>query len=375
MSTETPTPKKSATSRPTRLLLRGLAITLPPILTLVILVWIGRMLYDYIVYPTSTAVRYTIAQFIDGSRDSDQFVDWASLPELPYCGRAYRVTPELKEELAEVVRPTDAGRGSGPGDAHELSQRVRARLDHVYVPFGARAVPYADYAEVAARVGASDMPKTALGVYMDLVTTRYFGSLFHLSAVALVVVIVLLYFIGGFVTARVGAWFVGKFETAVLAKLPLVSNVYGSVKQVTDFFLTERTVSYNRVVAVQYPMPGVWTIGFATGDSMLEICELAGEPLVAVLMPTSPMPMTGFTVSVPRSRVHDLNLTMDQAFQFCLSCGVLVPPQQRHSPEILARALSKRLVRKNGVPALEPPRAGETPRPGDGARGRSEATP
>lgn len=369
MSTEVPLAKPGSASRPTRLLLRGLAITLPPILTLVILAWVGRMLYDYIVYPTTTAVRYTIAQFIDGSRDSDQFVDWSGLPELPYCGRGYRVTPELKEELAEVVRPPDAGRGSAASDVHELSQRVRARLDHVYVPFGSRAVPYADYAEVAARVGPSEMPKTAVGVYMDLVTTRYFGSLFHLSAAALVVVIVLLYFIGGFVTARVGSWIVTKLETVVLGRLPLVSNVYGSVKQVTDFFLTERTVTYNRVVAVQYPMPGAWTIGFAMGDSMLEVCELAGEPLVAVLMPTSPMPMTGFTVSVPRSRVHDLNLTMDQAFQFCLSCGVLVPPQQRHTPEILARVLARRLVQRNGVPALEPPRAG------DAARGRSEAAP
>jgi uncharacterized membrane protein len=124
--------------------------------------------------------------------------------------------------------------------------------------------------------------------------------------------------------------------------VPVISNVYGSVKQVTDFFLTERNVEYNRVVALEYPRRGMWSMGFVTSDSLLEITVAAGEPLLTVLMPTSPMPMTGFTVSVPRSEVLDLNITIDQAFQFCLSCGVLVPEQQTITPELLQKELAKR---------------------------------
>ncbi len=216
--------------------------------------------------------------------------------------------------------------------------------DKAWVPFGDRAVPYRDYREVAKRIRPSDMPTTAMGLYMELATTRWFKSLFNLSAVAVVLTIVALYFLGRFVTARIGAWMVYKFEQGILAKLPVVSNVYSSVKQVTDFFFSERTVDYSRVVAVEYPRRGIWSLGFVTGDSMLEMTVTAGEPLVAILIPTSPMPVTGYTMSVPRSEIVDLNITVDQAFQFCLSCGVLVPPQQKVTDELLREELGKRLL-------------------------------
>ena len=62
---------------------------------------------------------------------------------------------------------------------------------------------------------------------------------------------------------------------------------------------------------------------------MREIAEATGEQMLSVLMPTSPMPMTGFTVTVKKSEAIDLNLTVDEAIQFVVSCGVVVPRQQR----------------------------------------------
>ena len=62
---------------------------------------------------------------------------------------------------------------------------------------------------------------------------------------------------------------------------------------------------------------------------MREIAEATGEQMLSVLMPTSPMPMTGFTVTVKKSEAIDLNLTVDEAIQFVVSCGVVVPNQQR----------------------------------------------
>ena len=112
--------------------------------------------------------------------------------------------------------------------------------------------------------------------------------------------IILLYFIGRLVTVRIGAWFVQRFETVVLERLPVISTIYSAVKQVTDFLFSERQVEYNRVVAIEYPRRGIWSLGFVTGDSMLEMTVAAGEPLVTVLIPTSPMPITGYTMSVPR---------------------------------------------------------------------------
>lgn len=324
--------EKKKIGRTHHFFLRGLAISLPPILTLVIVIWVAGIVNNYIITPTTTTVRYCIAYFTDDSQPRDNFVQLESLPPLEYCRNDYLVSREYARELEAMNQLA-------------LSQIPRNLFtDKAWVPFGDRAVPYRDYREVAKRIRPSDMPTTAMGLYMELATTRWFKSLFNLSAVAVVLTIVALYFLGRFVTARIGAWMVYKFEQGILAKLPVVSNVYSSVKQVTDFFFSERTVDYSRVVAVEYPRRGIWSLGFVTGDSMLEMTVTAGEPLVAILIPTSPMPVTGYTMSVPRSEIVDLNITVDQAFQFCLSCGVLVPPQQKVTDELLREELGKRLL-------------------------------
>ncbi len=178
---------------------------------------------------------------------------------------------------------------------------------------------------------------------MELVTVRYFKSLGSLSALATALTIIALYFLGRFVTARMGQWVISRFETLVLARVPIISSVYSSVKQVTDFFFSERPIAYNRVVAIEFPRRGVWTIGFAMGESLVEMTLAAGEQMISVMIPAAPMPMTGWVVSVPKSAIIDLNITLEQAFQYYLSCGVLVPEHQRATPELLHRELAKRL--------------------------------
>jgi uncharacterized membrane protein len=91
-------------------------------------------------------------------------------------------------------------------------------------------------------------------------------------------------------------------------------------------------MEFTRVVAVEYPRKGIWSLGFVTGEGMRGIVEAAGEPVLSVLIPTSPMPATGFTVTVLRSEAVDINITVDQAFQFIVSCGVVVPMTQQFHP-------------------------------------------
>jgi uncharacterized membrane protein len=107
---------------------------------------------------------------------------------------------------------------------------------------------------------------------------------------------------------------------------------------------TDPDVDYTRVVAVEYPRKGIWTVAFVTGESMSDIRATAGEPVMSVLIPTSPMPFTGFTVSVKKSETVDLDITVDQAFQFVISCGVVVPPNQ------MAEALAKQAERRSEEP-------------------------
>lgn len=336
----TPDPKRL---HPSRILLRGLAIALPPILTVVILIWIFNGINQYIIQPTSTLVRYGFAQFIEDSVKSDTLTPWEKLPPLEYCQTNYRITPGLKKKLEAMLEATAEEQGSSRLTVDVKTEWVLAESDQVYVTMGSRAVPYIDYKDVASAVPTSSMPATSIGIYMELVTIRYFQSIFHLSAVAVIVTIVSLYFIGRVVTVQLGQWMVNTFENRVLGKVPVINNVYSSVKQVTDFFFTERTVSYNQVVAVQYPREGIWSLGFVTGEGMRGVSEKLGEPILALLMPTSPMPMTGFTIMVPKSECIELDLTVDQAFQYCLSCGVLVPLQQKITSESLSQAIRQKI--------------------------------
>lgn len=340
--TEIPAPARKATA--TQFLLKGLAISLPPILTLVILAWIGQIIYGYVVRPITTGVRFVIAEVIDQSRPTSKFVRPVGLPPLDDCGDDYRLTRKAAREFR--ARIEQARRNPPPPHDAEPKPPVPPEelAEAAYVPFGEWSVPYTDFEEVADRLRPSERPATATGLYMELVTIRYFKSLGSLSALAIGLTIAGLYFLGRFVTARMGQWVLVGFESRVLGRLPIINSVYSSIKQVTDFFFSERPIAYNRVIAVEYPRRGIWTLGFATGDTLIEMTLAAGEPMISVMIPASPLPMTGVVISVPKSAVIDLNCTLDQAFQYYLSCGVLVPEQQRATPELLHRELSRRLA-------------------------------
>ena len=157
--------------------------------------------------------------------------------------------------------------------------------------------------------------------------------------------ILTLYFLGRIFAVGFGRMVWGWAES-LINRLPIISNVYGSVKQVTDFAFSDNELEFTRIVAVEYPRKGVWSMGFVTGESFLDVRSAAGEPCLTVLMPTSPMPATGFVISIPKSQAVDLNITVDQAIQFCVSCGVVVPPHQQ----------------ARGLPAVIPD-SGQTPSP------------
>ena len=127
---------------------------------------------------------------------------------------------------------------------------------------------------------------------------------------------------------------------SIISQLPIIRTVYTSVKQVTDFVFSENEMEFTRVVAVEYPRKGIWSVGFVTGDGLRAVWETAGEPIVTILIPTSPMPATGYTITVRRSETIDLDISVDQAFQFIVSCGVVVPsPQQYRDGSIAASSV------------------------------------
>lgn len=268
-----------------RAVVRGLGVLLPPLLTIVIFVWIGNTVANYLLGPMESAAhRLLVAHYQD------------------------RILP------ANAIPSVQLTDGRGEVDGVLYQQMADGRF-----------VPMDDYLYVEQVLEPEPMPESANKIYQEFVERRFLQPQVVIP-LFLCVFLLVLYLLGRFLAAGVGRFFWMQIER-IINRLPLIRNVYSSVKQVTDFLFSEREIEYTRVVAIEYPRRGIWTIAMVTGESLLDIRSAANEPVLSVLVPTSPMPFTGFTVTVRKSETIDLNITIDQAFQFIVSCGVVAPPQ------------------------------------------------
>lgn len=294
-----------------RAVLRGLAIVMPPLLTIVLFIWAWNTIEIYVFQPLEAGARYAIVAWI-----------W-DVPSQPPPGA------EVQELHGHEYFEDD-------GQTY-----VRLGRRKQWIP----ALIHLNVEQSPDLWPPNQPPPTTAKAYFHQYVRNEWLPRSRTIPLFLALFIGLLYLLGKFVAAGIGRLLVSWFE-ALVHRLPIVRNVYSSVKQVTDFVFVEQEIEYTRVVAVEYPRKGIWSLGFVTGESMLDISAAANEPVVAVLMPTSPMPVTGFTITVRRSEALDLNITIDQAIQFIVSCGVVVPKHQqqrnnRVSAEIAA-AVSQR---------------------------------
>lgn len=144
------------------------------------------------------------------------------------------------------------------------------------------------------------------------------------DAIAFLALLVLVWFAGFLIATYFGRMFFSQLDRA-FRRVPVVRVVYPAVKQVCDFFLQETAIPFNRVVAIEYPRRGIRSIGFVTGHGLSDLVDEDGERLMSVFVPTSPAPLTGFTIFVPRAEIQPLDLTVDEAAKLIVSGGVVVP--------------------------------------------------
>jgi uncharacterized membrane protein len=151
-------------------------------------------------------------------------------------------------------------------------------------------------------------------------------------AVAGTILAVALCFVLSVVVGFLALSFMGKrminIGEHLLLKVPLVRVIYPYVKQVTDFLLTEKSLRFHTVVAVEYPRRGIYSIGFVTGQGFRTLKDELGDEMINVFIPSSPTPITGYVIFVRRSEAIDLPVTVDQALRFAISGGVIVPPHE-----------------------------------------------
>jgi len=116
-----------------------------------------------------------------------------------------------------------------------------------------------------------------------------------------------------------------------LDHVPLVGSVYGSMKKVAETMFSGKGNAFKKVVLLQYPRQGVWSVGFLTADPAPEVQAAAGAgELVTVFVPTTPNPTSGFLVLVPRGEIRELSISVQEGMQYIISLGVVAPPS--HTP-------------------------------------------
>jgi uncharacterized membrane protein len=149
--------------------------------------------------------------------------------------------------------------------------------------------------------------------------------------------------IAGFIVALVGVCIFGALLASVVGRTlwrmverflmntPVLRRVYPYIKQITDFLLTqqEQKKLFSRVVAVEYPRNGIWSIGFVTGTGIEKVSNSFRKDFLTVIIPTSPTPFTGFVITVPKKLTIDLDMTVEEAFRFIISGGVITPGKEQ----------------------------------------------
>ncbi|MGI9024629.1 MAG: DUF502 domain-containing protein [Burkholderiaceae bacterium] len=136
-----------------------------------------------------------------------------------------------------------------------------------------------------------------------------------------------------FIGRRLVVWW-----EVLLARIPIVSTIYSSVKQVSDTLFSPSGQAFRKAVLVEFPRQGVWTVGFVVGNPGAPLQRpLTGEH-ASVYVPTAPNPTSGYILIVPIEQIVDLDISVDEALKFVVSMGVVAPGARVASTTVVAPA-------------------------------------
>jgi uncharacterized membrane protein len=135
----------------------------------------------------------------------------------------------------------------------------------------------------------------------------------------------LLLVITGMLAANfVGRAFVKGWES-LLDRIPFVRAIYSAVKKFAELVFSDKSQSFKKVLLVQYPRKGLYSLAFQTSSNLGELQVRTGEELVCTFVPTTPNPTSGVIIMVPKQDTIELDMEVDQALKMIISLGVVVP--------------------------------------------------
>ncbi len=185
---------------------------------------------------------------------------------------------------------------------------------------------------------------------LDQILGRHFTLLFgkYIYGVGFVSLLLLIWIVGAASRTYMGAK-LNSLKDTVIAQIPMIGSIFGSIKQVSDGLLKMDASSFEQVVLIEYPRKGLYAVGFVTSSRRVEFefteKELKQGRVAHVFMPTVPNPTSGYIILVPEEDLHRLNITVEEGLKLVLSLGMIHPDKYRLSrgpDEVQAHSLPEK---------------------------------
>lgn len=154
---------------------------------------------------------------------------------------------------------------------------------------------------------------------------------FHVPGAGFILASVVVLLTGVLAANIIGQRLVQWWE-AMLGRIPIFSNIYRSVKQVSDTLLSQHGHAFRRAVLIEFPRQRQWAVGFVVGSDCARLSRHLDPRSLVVYVPTAPNPTSGYTLIVSPDEVHDVDMSVDDALKFVISMGVVLPNAMPVSP-------------------------------------------
>ncbi|MFA5116913.1 MAG: DUF502 domain-containing protein [Candidatus Omnitrophota bacterium] len=167
-----------------------------------------------------------------------------------------------------------------------------------------------------------------LGKIINKYLSEYVG--FYIPGLGLILSVLIILSVGyGAVrfTGRGYHIFLEKWFT----RFPLTRYIYPSVKQIVEFFFSDKNLNFKKVVLIEYPRKGIWSMGFMTNEGFAEASSKVGVELLSIFIPTTPTPLSGFFMLVPCADVIFMDINIEDAIKVIVSGGLVNPPVRKKS--------------------------------------------
>ena len=156
------------------------------------------------------------------------------------------------------------------------------------------------------------------GIFQPVI--KHFFPGLSLPGVGLIALVILVYLLGLMATNVIGRTLIRWFD-AGMSRTPVIKYIYSAAKQVVDSLRNLQGVPFKKVVIVEFPKAGMYSLAFVTGKAV----DFKGQRKIPIFIPHTPNPTTGFLVLLSEEEIIDTDITMEDAMKMVLSGGLLTP--------------------------------------------------